>query len=100
MAPNFVFARANYALALYQTGQTEAAIRQMRNIVRKYPNFADMRAALTSAYWEQGRQGEAESNWVAAVGLDGRYKDLDWVANVRRWPPKMVAALEKFLKLQ
>ena len=100
MAPNFAFARANYAIALYETGKTEDAIRQMRNIVRKYPNFADMRAALTAAYWEQGKQGEAESNWVAAVGLDGRYKDLDWVVNVRRWPPKMVAALEKFLKLQ
>lgn len=100
MAPNFAFARANYALALYETGQTEEAIRQMRNIVRKYPNFADMRAALTAAYWEQGKQGEAESNWVAAVGLDSRYKDLNWVANVRRWSPKMVAALEKFLQLQ
>ena len=44
-------------------------IRNMRNIVRKYPNFADMRAALTAAYWEQGKKGEAESNWVAAVGL-------------------------------
>jgi len=100
MAPNFAFARANYALALYQSGQIEEAIRNMRNIVRKYPNFADMRAAITAAYWEQGKQGEAESNWVAAVGLDPRYKDLDWVANVRRWPPVMVVALEKFLKLQ
>lgn len=100
MAPNFAFARANYALALYQTGQTTEALRQLRNIVRKYPNFADMRAALTAALWEQGKSGEAESNWVAAVGLDPRYKDLDWVANIRRWPPVMVAALEKFLKLQ
>ncbi len=99
-APNFAFARANYAIALYQTGKTEEAIRNMRNIVRKYPNFADMRAALTAAYWAEGKRGEAESNWVAAVGLDRRYKDLDWVANVRRWPPVMVAALDKFLKLQ
>ena len=100
IAPNFAFARANYALALYQTDQTKEAIRNMRNIVRKYPNFADMRAALTAAYWDQGLQGEAESNWVAAVGLDQRYKDLNWVANVRRWPPAMVTALEKFLKLK
>jgi len=100
MAPTFAFARANYALALYQIGQTDAAIRNMRNLVRKYPNFADMRAALTAAYWAQGKRGEAESNWVAAVGLDQRYKDLDWVANVRRWPLVMVAALEKFQKLQ
>jgi tetratricopeptide (TPR) repeat protein len=100
IAPNFAFARANYALALYQTGQKDAAIREMRNIIRKYPQFADVRAALTAALWEQGKKGEAESNWVAAVGLDKRYKDLDWVAKIRRWPPVMVSALEKFQKLQ
>jgi tetratricopeptide (TPR) repeat protein len=100
MAPNFAFARANYAIALYQTGQTDEAIRTMRNLVRKYPQFPDMRAALTAALWEQGKQGEAESHWVATVGLDRRYKDLNWVKTVRRWPPVMVAALEKFLTLQ
>lgn len=100
MAPDFAFARANYALALYQVEQTDEAIRTMRNLVRKYPRFADMRAALSAALWVTGQKGEAESNWVAAVGLDRRYKDLDWVANTRRWSPRMVEALEKFLKLQ
>jgi tetratricopeptide (TPR) repeat protein len=100
LAPDFAFARANYALALYQTGQIEAAIRAMRNLVRKYPQFADMRAALTAALWVKGDRGEAESNWVAAVGLDRRYKDLDWVANTRRWSPAMVQSLEKFLSLK
>ncbi|MBD2777696.1 tetratricopeptide repeat protein [Iningainema tapete] len=99
-APNFAFARANYALALYQIGKTDEAIRQMRNITRKYPNFADVRAALTAAYWVQGKIGEAESNWVSAVGLDGRYKDINWVKNTRRWPPSMVTALDKFLTLK
>ena len=100
LAPNYAFARANYALALYQTGQTTEAIRTMRNLVRKYPQFADMRAALTAALWVQGNQGEAESQWVSAVGLDSRYKDLDWVKNTRRWSPAMVAALEKFLTIK
>jgi len=72
----------------------------MRNLVRKYPQFADMRAALTAALWVNGQQGEAESNWVAAVGLDSRYKNLDWVAHTRRWPPTMVAALDRFLRLK
>lgn len=100
LAPDFAMARANYALALYQSGQTDQAMREMRNLVRKYPRFADMRAALTAALWVQGNRGEAESNWVAALGLDSRYKNLDWVANTRRWPDSMVKALEKFLKLQ
>ncbi len=100
LAPNFAFARANYALALYQIGKTEQALREMRNIIRKYPQFPDVRAALTAALWVEGKQGEAESHWVAAVGLDRRYKDLNWVKDVRRWPPVMVAALEKFLTLK
>lgn len=71
----------------------------MRNLVRKYPRFADMRAALTAALWVNGQQGEAESNWVATIGLDSRYKNLDWVAHTRRWAPSLVDALEKFLTL-
>lgn len=99
LQPSFSLAYGNYALALYQTGETKQSIQIMKSLVRKYPNFADMRAALTAALWEQGQQGEAESNWVAVVGLDNRYKDLNWVSNVRRWPPKMVTALDKFLSL-
>ncbi len=100
LAPEYAFARANHALALYQNGQTEEAIRNMKNIVRRYPQFADMRAALSACLWEAGNRGEAESNWVAAVGLDSRYKDLDWVAKNRRWPPVVVSALDKFLNLK
>jgi len=100
LAPTLAFPRANYALALYQIGKQQEAIRTMRNLVRKYPQFPDVRAALTAALWEEGKLGEAESNWVAVVGLDKRYQDLDWVSNVRRWPPLMVQALEKFLKLK
>lgn len=100
LVPDYAFARGNYALALYQNGQTEEAIKTMKNLVRKYPNFADMRAALTACLWEEGKQGEAESNWVAALGLDSRYKDIEWVTNIRRWPPAVANGLEKFLKLE
>ncbi|MEB3357415.1 MAG: tetratricopeptide repeat protein [Synechococcales bacterium] len=100
LAPDYAFARANYALVLYQVGNTKEALREMRNLVRRYPQFADMRAALTAALWVNGQRGEAESNWYAVIGLDTRYKNLDWVAHVRRWPPEMVEALGSFLNLQ
>lgn len=99
IAPNFAFAGANESLALYELGRKDDALRKMRNIVRKYPMFPDMRAALTAALWENGKQGEAESNWVATVGMDSRYKDLDWLKEVRRWPPSMIKALESFINL-
>lgn len=100
LAPNFAFAQANAALALYEMGEKGQAITKMRNLTRKYPMFPDMRAALTAALWEQGNQGEAESHWVAAVGMDTRYQELEWVKEIRRWPPSMVAALDKFLNLK
>lgn len=97
--PKFAFARVNAALTHYQLGHITDALREFRSLTRRYPNFADARAALTAALWANGQPGEAESNWVAVVGLDGRYKDLDWVKQVRRWPPAMVAALDRFLHL-
>jgi hypothetical protein len=33
------------------------------------------------------------------VGLDARYKDLQWIKAIRRWPPAMTISLEKFLSL-
>ncbi|NJM96941.1 MAG: tetratricopeptide repeat protein [Phormidesmis sp. RL_2_1] len=99
LQPSFSLAYGNYALALYQRGDIQQSIQIMKSLVRKYPNFVDMRAALTAALWAQGKSGEAESNWVAVVGLDSRYKNLDWVKNVRHWPPNMVTALEHFLTL-
>lgn len=99
LAPTFPLPRGNAALIQYQIGDRPEALRNMRNLVRKYPLYSDMRAALAAVLWVEGKQGEAESNWVAAVGLDNRYQDLDWVENIRRWPPSMLQALERFLNL-
>ncbi|MBD2188335.1 tetratricopeptide repeat protein [Pseudanabaena mucicola] len=100
----FSTAFGNNAIALYelgsQTGDTSAAIKAMKNILRKYPNFTDVRAALTAALWADKKLGEAESNWVSVENLDPRYRDINWVKNIRRWPPSLVTALEKFLTLK
>ncbi len=37
--------------------------REMRALLRKYPNFVDMRAGLAAALWGEGLEGDAESNW-------------------------------------
>jgi len=98
--PEFALARVNYGLAQYQTGDKKDAIRTLRSVVRRYPNFPDARAALTAGLWATQQRGEAESQWVAVAGMDGRYKDMDWVRNIRRWPPKVADALEQFLTLE
>lgn len=71
-APQFSFAAANRALARFEMGEEDLAIRDMRALLRRYPEFPDVRAALTAALWRVGKEGEAESNWCAPKECRGR----------------------------
>ena len=44
-----------------------------RALLRRYPDFPDMRAALCAAQWEAGNISDAESNWLRVE--DPRYSD-------------------------
>jgi len=93
-------ARSSEALANYQLGDFELAEKQIRILIRKYPLFADARAALSALLWRKGFIGEAESNWAAAAGLDIRYREKNWLLNMRRWPPKPTNDLISFIALE
>jgi tetratricopeptide (TPR) repeat protein len=93
-------ARSSEALAIYQLGDLALAEKKIRMLINKYPLFADARAALSALLWRKGFTGEAESNWAAAAGLDIRYRDKDWLLNIRRWPPKPTNDLIAFLALE
>lgn len=96
----FAMARSSEALSIYQLGDLDVAEEKIRLLIRKYPLFADARAALSAILWRKGFMGEAESNWAAAAGLDIRYREKDWVLNVRRWPPNPTNDLIAFLALE
>ncbi len=93
-------ARSSEALSIYQLGDLELAEKKIRLLIRKYPLFADARAALSALLWRKGFVGEAESNWAAAAGLDIRYREKNWLLNFRRWPPKPTNDLISFLALE
>jgi len=98
-----VYASANAALSLVQLGDERLAEREMRGVARRAPNSADMRAALAALLYSNGNVAEAEEQWEQACARSvgcGRYKDLDYVRRIRRWPPKMVDKLDAFLKIK
>ena len=54
-APQFSFSRCNYAIALYQGAEDDAAVtKTLQSLTRKYPNFDDPHAALTAILWDAG----------------------------------------------
>jgi len=91
---------SNKALADYQIGDITKAEAELRTIIRKYPMFADARAALSALLWRKGAIGEARSHWTAAVGLDNRYINRDWLVETRRWPPQPINDLFSFLSME
>ena len=93
-------ASSNEALAIYQLGDLDLAEKKIRILIRKYPLFADARAALSALLWRKGFTGEAESNWAAAAGLDIRYRKKNWLLNIRRWPPNPTNDLIAFLAFE
>ena len=97
--PGFAMARSSAALAAFQLGELDAAERELRSLIRRYPLFADARAGLTALLWRRGASGEAESHWASASGLDPRYREPEWLLATRRWPPVPVQALADFLAL-
>lgn len=53
-------ARANLALALYQVGRKEEALKSMNDVIRKKPGYVDMHVALAADEWSEG-------NYIAAI---------------------------------
>ena len=98
--PGFAMARSSMALADYQLGNMDECEKELKKLIRRYPTFADARAALTALEWSRGIYGEAESNWIAVTELDSRYTDEEWLINVRRWPQKPTQDLMKFIALK
>ena len=98
--PGFAMARSSMALADLQLGNIDESEKELKKLIRRYPNFADARAALTALNWSQGEFGKAESNWVAVTELDPRYSDEEWLKKIRRWPPKPTKDLMKFIDLK
>ena len=98
--PGFAMARSSAALAAWQEEDLRGAEAELRKLIRRYPLFADARAALSGLLWQRGASGEAESHWAAAAGLDPRYRQQDWLLEVRRWPPQPTRQLMAFLALE
>ena len=98
--PGFAMARSSMALADFQLGNIDESEKELKKLIRRYPTFVDARAALTALNWSKGEFGQAESNWIAVTELDPRYSDEEWLASVRRWPPKPIKDLMNFIDLK
>ena len=89
--------RIGKALVQYQLSQKQEAIAYFLLLTSKYPRFADGQAALAVMLFSDKKNVEdALDRWEIALEEDSRYFDVDWVENIRRWPPALVDDLKAF----
>lgn len=96
------YARLRQALMLYQVGRVSDAILVLDDEEVALRGYAEVHAALASVlYTERPSQiGRAEEQWDLAMDFDKRYTNPTWVQHNKSWPPRMMAALVKFLELR
>lgn len=95
------YARLDRALLLFQNGNRSRAILELEDLEFTEKGSAELSAAVAAALYSERPQllSRAESEWRIVEAFDRRYYDLDWVRSQKHWPPAMVDALGRFLRL-
>ncbi|GIL71804.1 hypothetical protein Vretimale_761 [Volvox reticuliferus] len=99
LAPGIAGYRLRAAQLLFQVGNTEGAVRTVKGVLRKNPNYAEAHSTLAAMLWSQGQLAAAEGQLEAALDLGGRWRDAGWVAANTRWPPRLEEALQRLLDI-
>lgn len=97
LKPNYEAPVIGKALALYQLGRDIEARGIIEDLCRRYPYFADAKAAFAVMNYKAGQIDSSLDQFDEAVDADERYVDVSWVANIRRWTPRLVSDLETML---
>lgn len=109
LKPDFLAPQIGRALVLFQIGREDEARVFFEALIGKYPQFPDGLAAFTvmqykaltsapSSLVSSEAVGKVENNWEDALQEDSRYLDIEWVRDIRRWPPRLVDSLVDYLE--
>mmetsp|Transcript_10638 Transcript_10638/g.21047 ORF Transcript_10638/g.21047 Transcript_10638/m.21047 type:complete len:285 (-) Transcript_10638:718-1572(-) len=94
--------RVGQALMEYQVGMVDVAILHLEDEEVALRGLAEVHAALASVLYVERpeRLAFAELQWDIASEFDSRYSSVVWVKKEKKWPPRMLEALESFLTLK
>lgn len=91
---DFIAPQIGENLVLYQLGGTNEAKYYFKQLVNRYPSFADGLGIYATILFAEGNPSEARVYWESCLENDSRYLDVDWVENIRRWCPRLVTELK------
>jgi tetratricopeptide (TPR) repeat protein len=100
LAPGIAGYRLRSAQLAFQNGDDAGALRLMRGLARKYPNYSEAHASVAAVLWATGQGAAAEGAFEAAKEYEMSWTSMDAVRAATRWPPRLYDALAAFLALE
>lgn len=96
------YARLHRALLLYEIGDVGNSLLELDDLEVNLRGLSEVHAALASLLYSErpGQINRAEEQWDLALSFDTRFANLDWVRKTKKWPPRFLNALERFLDLR
>eukprot|EP00965_Chrysotila_dentata_P012054 395657-Pleurochrysis_carterae.AAC.8 len=71
-------------------------------VITRTPGFTDLHVMLAADAWSVGDRDNAFREWEFAcesISTGCRnYKDIQWLTEVRRWPPELIERQRRFLE--
>ncbi len=99
LTPRLAVARSNLGFALFDRGDIETAVEQWQVAVKLEPQLAGAWAGLALGLLGLGQEELAVRSYRVAIQLDGRYVDVEYLRNIRRWSPAAVGQAQAVLRL-
>lgn len=99
LTPRLAATRSNLGFALFDRGDLEAAVEQWQVAVKLEPHLAGSWAGLALGLLGLGQEELAVRSYRVAIRLDGRYVDVEYLRNIRRWSPAAVGQARAVLRL-
>jgi tetratricopeptide (TPR) repeat protein len=83
-----------YALVLFERDRSQESLAILRRVGARF-EAADVHAAMAALHFSRGEIGEAETQW-SLVDRPKLFLNKEFLERERKWPPKVVEALEEF----
>ena len=100
LAPGLPGYRLRVATLLFEEGDLAGTGRAVRGVARRAPTYGEAHAVAAAVAWAAGEGGRAEAALDAALNLDSAWRSEAHARAATRWPPKLLAAYGRLLRLE
>lgn len=95
------YARLHRAFCYYELNDTNRCLLELNDLEVSLRGYPEVHASLAVVLYSERllQRSRSEEQWDLALEFDKRFSNREWVLQQKKWGPKMMKALDRFLEL-